>query len=111
MTMRRTPVPYDIRAMCDECGMDLCDLSRDTGIPEHTLLAFARGEVALSAEDRLGMFVVLEDTSRALPDECAPWRRKRHLSRAEQAACNLAAIGFRKLCAEYDEEAAQQKRH
>jgi hypothetical protein len=80
-------------------------LAEGTGLSEDTLLAFARAEIGLSAEDRLGIILVLEERSHGLPDELAPWRSNpRPSSPEERRRIKLALKAFRTLCMEYQEE-------
>ena len=110
--MIKTVPPHDLRAACESCGIELCDLATGTGLSEETLLGFARGEVGLSAEDRLGIILLLEEREHALPDEWAPWR-KNFASDARSLAQRARASHSRKaldaLCEELREEIRQER--
>ena len=80
--LRATREAFDIRAICDECGIELCDLSILTGMSEEELLAFAAGVHAISAEDWLLIILVLFERSRALPYESrSDWKRLRTVAK------------------------------
>lgn len=70
--------PHDLQAICTDCGTTLAELSRDTGLREEVLLAFAAGRIGLSATARLRIVAALHahaprdgqlTTSLPVPDE------------------------------------------
>ncbi len=63
--------PHDIVADCGSCGVTPGYVAFFTGIEEETLYAFARGEVALSAHDRLAVMELL-----LMLDTIVPLRRR-----------------------------------
>jgi hypothetical protein len=70
--MKRYVPPHDLRALCDACDVSLEFLVFFSGIEEETLLAFARGEVPLSAHDRITIMSLLYSVA------CGAWRNERY---------------------------------
>ena len=110
--MIRTVPPHDLVAACEECGIELCDLVTGTGLSEETLLGFAKGEIGLSAELRLGIVLFLEDRSHALPDLWAPWQQNfageaRSFTRRARASHSRKALDA--LCEELREELREER--
>ena len=112
--------PHDLIAHCAECNTTLAQVSQQTKLSEEVLLAFARGELPLSAHDRFAIFMAL---TRNLPPRYpeasdgpyAGWMpiSEREVRFLQHDMFRLAylAPAIRKLAEEMEQEDASQPTH
>lgn len=65
--MKRKVTPGVLATACNESGMTIAKLSENTGIPEQELVQFDAGELALSANDWMGILCNLAQSQPDLP--------------------------------------------
>ena len=102
--MRFIGRPEDIERICKRCDTSVEELSELTGVSVQEHLAYSRGDIPLSACDRLGTFLVLYREFCA--DICL--REKGDPKEASTLSKRMWSMALQQLHHEVDEELAHE---